>query len=80
MFAAIPILTLLAAGILLMLIRVARKAPEGYEDKDGFHLGKTPDQPPVPADEAGSASLPLFWPFEGSVRSPTRPEPPASDS
>lgn len=47
---AMSILSLLSLGILggvhltglLALVWCARQAPEGYEDADGFHLGRKP--------------------------------------
>ncbi len=67
MFAAFIIVSLLAAFILVVVV-AARKAPEGYEDKDGFHPGKAPNPRPVVIDEADLSSPVLFEPPEGSIQ------------
>ncbi|HUL52513.1 MAG TPA: hypothetical protein VLT83_03780 [Opitutaceae bacterium] len=51
MIASLVILLILAltGGAAVLLVRGVRRAPEGYEDAAGFHLGPTP---PVPVGRA----------------------------
>ncbi|HXQ80963.1 MAG TPA: hypothetical protein VN775_06615 [Opitutaceae bacterium] len=79
MFAAISILGLLGACILLVLVGAARRAPKGYEDGDGFHLGIAPDLPHVVADRAAVAPPRSLGPFKGSAQSADHPDTPTSD-
>jgi hypothetical protein len=80
MFAAIVILSLLAALILMVFVGGVINAPEGYQDKDGFHQGKVPDPTPVAIDEVFLPSLQLFGPPEGPVKPPPKPKASTSDT
>lgn len=54
MLAFLVILLVLSAASGAVVLFVARRAPEGYEDEDGFQLGPMP--PDLEMREAGAAT------------------------
>lgn len=47
---------------LALFVASARRAPEGFQDSDGFHLGTQPNLPPAPVVtmDSGEDTLPPF--------------------
>ena len=80
MVKAISIASFIAVCLLLVVVGAVRRAPEGFEDADAFHLGKVPDLPPVATGKASLTSLQSPSAPEGSVQSPANPEAPTSDT
>lgn len=54
MLASLVILLVLSAASCAVVLVVARHAPEGYEDEDGFQLG--PNPPDLGRREVGAAT------------------------
>lgn len=54
-------LALIHLGSLAIVLALIRNAPEGWQDRDGWHAGPSPDEQGFdPREAGGNTSIPAF--------------------